>query len=121
LDPVSNFYYGEIVLISYSILGGWLGHNCIFHIYKGHSNVDVSFLYDIITPSSVIFCGDKMLTYFILDLLDRYVVIFWHFIVVTCYELFCINFQCCDLIYVVQVGDCWNNYFVDIHKLICPN
>jgi len=42
-------------------------------------------------------CVFKMLTYFIFDLLVRYVVIFWHVIVVTCCELFWINFQCCDL------------------------
>jgi len=68
LDLVSNCYCGEIVLISYRILGGWFRHNCILHIYKGHRNVSVSFLYDIVTPSSMIFSSDKML-HFILDLL----------------------------------------------------
>jgi len=44
-----------------------LGH-IIVYIYKGQRNVVVSFLYDIITLSSMIFCNDKML-HFILDLL----------------------------------------------------
>jgi len=63
-------------------------YNCIFHIYKGHRNVSVSFFYDIVTPSSMICYSDKMLKHFILDLLVKYLVMFWHFIVATCCELF---------------------------------
>jgi len=53
-------------------------YNCIFHIYKGHQNLGVLFMYDIITPLSMIFYNDKMPKHFILDLFVKYVVIFWH-------------------------------------------
>ena len=97
-------------------------YNCIFHIYKGYQNIGISFLYDIITPSGMIFCSDKMLKHFILDLLVKYIVIFWHFMVVTYCELFWNNYQCCDLIYAFKAGECWNNYYVDVYKLvICPD
>jgi len=55
-------------------------YNCIFNIHKGHQNVGVSFLDDIVTLLGMIFCNDKMLKHFILDILVKYVVIFWHFI-----------------------------------------